>query len=434
MKRKITEKLIGWKNKEGRMPLIINGARQVGKTYSALSFGRDCYNSTAYFNLEDSAELASIFERDLDPERIIKELEAFSAQRILPEETLVIFDEIQAAERALTSLKYFCEKAPSYHIVAAGRLLGVALNRSKYSFPVGKAEMLNLYPMDFEEFLWALGREALAKSIRASFADFAPFSLHDTAMDAFRKYIVVGGMPKAVAEYADKGDFNYVTAVQKSLANAYVADMAKYASPQETTRILAAWSSVPGQLAKENHKFQYKMIKSGARSSEYDTPLAWLEAAGIVYRCTRVTQGALPLMAYADNSSFKIYLADTGILCSKFGISPNIIMEMPHAFDQFKGALIENYVMQGLIVNEISPFYWNPDNRSEVDFVFQNRLGQVIPIEVKSSDNVRSRSLSNYCARYGPPYAIRLSPKNFGFENNIKSLPLYALFCLDVLR
>ncbi|MFR5879661.1 MAG: ATP-binding protein [Cloacibacillus evryensis] len=220
-------------------------------------------------------------------------------------------------------------------------------------------------------------------------------------MDAFRKYIVVGGMPKAVAEYADKGDFNYVTAVQKSLANAYVADMAKYASPQETTRILAAWSSVPGQLAKENHKFQYNMIKSGARSSEYDTPLAWLEAAGIVYRCTRVTQGALPLMAYADNSSFKIYLADTGILCSKFGISPNIIMGMPHAFDQFKGALIENYVMQGLIVNEISPFYWNPDNRSEVDFVFQNRLGQVIPIEVKSSDNVRSRSLSNYCADMG---------------------------------
>lgn len=434
MRRKITEKLIGWKKKKGRVPLIINGARQVGKTYSALSFGKDFYDSTAYFNMEDSVELASVFERDLDPERIISELEAFSAQKILPERTLVIFDEIQASERALTSLKYFCEKAPSYHIIAAGSLLGVALNRVKYSFPVGKTENVNLYPMDFEEFLLALGRDALAENIRMAFSSFEPFSLHDTAMDIFRKYIVVGGMPKAVEEYTDKGDFNYVTAVQKSLANAYIADMAKYASPQETTRILAAWNSLPGQLAKENHKFQYKMIKSGARSAEYETPIAWLEAAGIIYKCTRVTQGLLPLAAYSDNSSFKIYLMDTGVLCSKFGISPNIIMNMPHAFDQFKGALTENYVMQGLRANEVDPFYWNPDNKLEVDFVFQNSLGQIIPIEVKSSENVRSRSLSNYCTRYAPPYSIRLSPKNFGFENNIKSVPLYALFCLDALR
>ena len=430
MKRKITDELLAWKNRQGRMPLIIHGARQVGKTHSALSFGRDYYRSTAYFNFEDSADLSAIFERDLDPKRIIRGLEAFSAQAITPGDTLIIFDEIQASERALTSLKYFCEKAPEYHIIAAGSLLGVALNREKYSYPVGKVDSLNMYPMDFEEFLWAMGREALAASIRESYADFSPLALHDTAMDLFRQYVVVGGMPKAVDEYVRTEDFNYVTAVQKSLSNAYIADMAKYASPRETTRILAAWSSISAQLARENHKFQYRTIKSGARASEYETPLAWLETAGMVLKCPRVTQGFFPLAAWADNSSFKIYLMDTGILCAKFGIAPNVVMNMPHSFDQFKGALAENYVMQGLTAKGIEPYYWSPDSRLEVDFIYQNTIGEIIPVEVKSSEHVRSRSLSSYCAKYEPPYSVRVSPKNFGFENNIKSLPLYALFCV----
>lgn len=430
MKRKITDKLLAWKNKDGRMPLIIHGARQVGKTYSALSFGKEYYGSTAYFNFEDSAELTAIFERDLDPVRIIGALEAFSVQKILPESTLIIFDEIQASERALTSLKYFCEKAPEYHIIAAGSLPGVALNREKYSYPVGKADALDMYPMDFEEFLWAMGRDALASNIREAFSCFAPFALHETALDMFKKYVIVGGMPKAVGEYVRKEDFNFVLDAQKTLANAYIADMAKYASQQETTKILAAWSSVPAQLAKENHKFQYKMIKSGARASEYETPITWLEAAGLINKCVRVTQGLLPLSAWADNSFFKIYVMDTGLLCSRFGISPSIILNMPHSFDQFKGALVENYVMQGLTASGVEPYYWSQDSRSEVDFVYQNSLGEIIPIEAKSGEHVRSRSLSGYCAKYAPPYSIRVSAKNFGFGNNIKSVPLYALFCI----
>lgn len=430
MRRKITDKLLKWKNNEERMPLIIIGARQVGKTYSALEFGKVNYDSTVYCNMEDSAELASIFERTLDPSRIIRELEAFSAQKIMPGRTLIIFDEIQACERALTSLKYFYERAPEYHVIAAGSLLGVAMNREKYSFPVGKIETVNLYPMDFEEFLWAVGREALSVSISEAYSEFAPMPLHDTAMDLFKKYLIIGGMPKAVDEFVKKDDYNYVTAVQKSLDNAYVADMAKYASPNETVKILAAWSSIPAQLARENHKFQYKMIKSGARSSEYETPMSWLAAAGMIYKCTRITQALLPLTAWADNSSFKIYIMDTGLLCSKFDISPNIIINMPHAFDQFKGALTENYVMQSLVENGIKPFYWRPDNRSEVDFIYQDSVGNIIPVEAKSSENVRSRSLSTYCSRYKPPFSIRVSPKNFGYENGIKSIPLYALFCL----
>ena len=296
MKRKIMEKLAAWKNKKDRMPLILDGARQVGKTYSALEFGRSRYANTAYFNFENSPGLGKIFDGELEPEKIIRDLEILSLQKITPEDTLVIFDEIQCSERALTSLKYFCEQAPQYHIVAAGSLLGVTLNRSRYSFPVGKTERLAMHPMDFEEFMWALGMDGLAEAIRESFASSAPLATHERALETLKKYIVTGGMPKAVAEYAMREDFNYVTAVQKSLANDYVADMAKYATPQDTARIIAAWNSVPAQLAKENHKFQYKLIKRGARSAEYETAITWLESSGIIHRCVRTAQGELPLV------------------------------------------------------------------------------------------------------------------------------------------
>lgn len=431
MKRKITERLAAWKNKRDRMPLILDGARQVGKTYSALEFGKSGYASTAYFNFESSAELGRIFERELVPDKIIRDLEIFSLQKITPEQTLVIFDEIQCSERALTSLKYFCEQAPQYHIIAAGSLLGVALNRNAYSFPVGKTERLEMRPMDFEEFLWALGMDGLAEAIRESFASFSPLAAHERALEFFKKYIVVGGMPKAVSEYAAHEDFNYVTPVQKSLANDYVADMAKYATPQETARIIAAWNSVPAQLAKENHKFQYKLIKHGARSSEYENAITWLETSGIILKCIRAAQGELPLSAYADASAFKIYLADTGLLCSKFEIPPNVVMETPLSFNQFKGALAENCAMQALAANSVKPYYWAQDNRYEVDFIFQNERGDIIPLEIKSSEHTTSKSLSVYTSKYKPPYAFRASQKNFGFENGIKSIPLYALFCLD---
>ena len=430
MERKIVKRLEEWKNKADRMPLILYGARQVGKTYTALSFGKSHYKNTVYFNMEDSQEITAIFDRDLDPDRIIRALSAKAGQTILKGDTLIVFDEVQACERALTSLKYFCENAPEYHIIAAGSLLGVAINRARYSFPVGKVEMLTLYPLDFEEFLWALGQQRLCDLIHDSFDSFSPLSLHDTAMDFYKTYLVVGGMPIAVEEYATKKDFNFVFAAQKGLNDAYIADMAKYASPQETTKISAAWASVPAQLAKDNHKFQYKVIKSGARAYEYETPLDWLKAAGVIHKCIKVTEGKMPLAAYADNASFKVYMMDTGLLCSKFDIAAHVIINAPSSFDGFKGALAENYIMQALVVNGFVPYYWESQGKAELDFLFQTRQGEIIPLEAKSSTNVKAKSLMKYMETYRPSYAIRVSAKNFGFENGIKSIPLYAVFCL----
>lgn len=430
MERKIIEALKRWKASPKRMPLLLGGARQVGKTYTALTFGKQYYKNTAYFNMEDSSEIISIFERDLDPARIVSELSVKLGEAIYPDDTLIIFDEIQACERALTSLKYFCEKAPQYHIIAAGSLLGVALKREKYSFPVGKVDMMTLYPLDFEEFLWATGHEKLCAMIQDSFSGFTPLSLHDTALDLYKTYLVVGGMPKAVSEYVETKDFDFVTAAQKSLNDAYIADMAKYATPQDTTRIMAAWGSVPVQLSKENHKFQYKVIKSGARAYEYETAIDWLKAAGMVNICTRVREGKMPLAAFADNDSFKLYMMDTGLLCSKFSIAANVVLHSPHSFDGFKGALAENHIMQALTVNGFEPFYWSSPGKAELDFVIQDRSGNILPLEGKSAGNVKAKSLRTFVSLYEPPYAIRVSAKNFGFENNIKSIPLYALFCL----
>lgn len=430
MERKIVEKLESWKNLNNRKPLIIYGARQVGKTYTTLSFGKKYYKNTVYFNLEDSVEVANIFNRDLNPKRIIMELSAKCGQSILKGDTLIFLDEIQACERALTSLKYFCENAPEYHIIAAGSLLGVAVNREKHSFPVGKVDMFTLYPLDFEEFLWALGKEALVDLVRKSFNSNEPFTMHDSLMDLYKTYILTGGMPAAVLEYIDKSDFNFVLAVQKTINDAYIADMAKYALPNETTRIMAAFNSVPAQLAKENKKFQYKIIKSGARAYEYETPLDWLKASGVIIKCHKANEGKLPLSAYTDFTSFKVYMTDTGLLCSKFGIPANAVLFGNPSFNGFKGALAENYVASALVVNGYTPYYWESQGKAEVDFLIQDKEGNIIPIEVKSADNVRSKSLNMFIMRFAPPYSIRISAKNFGYENGIKSIPLYSVFCV----
>lgn len=270
MERKIEKKIELWKNSKNRKPLIIHGARQVGKTYTALTAGKKYYKNTVYFNMEDSREITDIFERDFSPERIIRELSLRSGESIFPSDTLIIFDEIQASERALLSLKYFCENAPQYHIIAAGSLLGVALNREKYSFPVGKVDMITMYPMDFEEFLWACGKRDFAQTIRVYASKSEPFSLHDTALDLYKTYLLVGGMPKVVMDYLETKDFNFVNAAQKNINDSYIADMTKYASPHETVKIMNAYHSIPAQLAKANKKFQYKVIKSGARAYEYE--------------------------------------------------------------------------------------------------------------------------------------------------------------------
>jgi predicted AAA+ superfamily ATPase len=431
MERKIVESLLKWKESKNRKPLILYGARQVGKTYISLMFGKEHYKNTVYFNLEDSIDICEIFERDLNPDRIIRELSVRCGESIFKEDTLIIFDEIQSCERALTSLKYFSENAPEYNIIAAGSLLGVAINREKYSFPVGKVDMYTLYPLDFEEFLWATNNKELSLLIREAFNNNSKFSLHDMALDLYKTYLIVGGMPRAVLEYIDTKDFNFVLAAQKNINDSYIADMAKYATPNETTKIMGAFNSIPAQLAKDNKKFQYKIIKTGARAYEYETPLDWLKASGVINKCIKVNEGKLPLTAYADNSAFKVYMTDTGLLCSKFGIPAKAILGGNQSFDGFKGALVENYVCSALVLNDNNPFYWEANGNAEVDFVIQDNEGNIIPIEVKAADNVRAKSLNVFIKRYKVPYAMRISAKNFGFENNIKSVPLYSVFCIQ---
>ena len=433
MERKMSKKLLEWKNDTEKTPLILYGARQVGKTYTILSFGKENYKNVAYINFEDNTEISKIFEQDLEVERIIKELSVKLGITILEEDTLIFFDEIQACERALTSLKYFAESKTKYHVIAAGSLLGIAINRQKYSFPVGKVKMLTLYPLDFEEFLWALDKKNLANMIRKAFSEDKEFSLHSLANEYYRLYLAIGGMPRAILEYKEKRDMDFVTAILKDINNSYIADMAKYATSTETTKIMAVYNIISAQLAKENKKFQYKLIKSGARAYEYETAINWLNASGIINQCTKIREGKLPLSAFIEPESFKIYMSDVGILCNKFGIPTNIVTVENDNMNDFKGALTENYVCNSLVQCGLKPYYWESNGKAEVDFVVQDKEGNIIPIEVKSSIHTRSKSLNVFKSLYKIPYSIRISTKNFGFENDIKCIPLYSVFCLDNL-
>ena len=433
MERKMSKMLLEWKNDPKKMPLIIYGARQVGKTYTILSFGKGNYKNVAYINFEDNSEIAKIFEQDLEIDRIIKELSVKLGITIMEEDTLIFFDEIQTCERALTSLKYFAESNSKYHIIAAGSLLGIAINRNKYSFPVGKVKMLTLYPLDFEEFLWALDKKDLANMIREAFKSDKEFSLHSLAKEYYRLYLAIGGMPRAILEYKEKQDMDFVSSILKDINNSYVADMAKYATPTETTKIMAVYNSISAQLAKENKKFQYKLIKSGARAYEYETAINWLNASGIIIQCTKTNEGKLPLSAFIEPESFKIYMNDVGLLCNKFGIPTNIIIVDNNNLNDFKGALAENYVCSSLVMAGLKPYYWESNGKAEVDFVVQDKEGNIVPIEVKSSAHTRSKSLNVFKNLYDIKYSIRVSTKNFGFENDIKCIPLYSVFCLDTL-
>lgn len=433
MERKMSNKLLEWKNNKEKMPLIVYGARQVGKTYTILSFGKENYKNVAYINFEGNSEIAKIFEQDLEIERIIKQLSVNLGISLLEEDTLIFFDEIQACERALTSLKYFAESSKKYHVIAAGSLLGIAINRQKYSFPVGKVKMLTLYPLDFEEFLWSLDKKELANMIRQSFENNKEFELHTLANEYYRLYLAIGGMPRAILEYKQKQDMDFVIAILKDINNSYIADMAKYASSTETTKIMAVYNIISAQLAKENKKFQYKLIKSGARAYEYETAINWLNASGIINQCIKIKEGKLPLVAFIEPESFKIYMSDVGLLCSKFGIPANIVITENSNLDNFKGALTENYVCSSLVQCGLTPYYWESNGKAEVDFVVQDKQGNIIPIEVKSGLHTRSKSLNVFKNLYKIPYSIRVSTKNFGFENKIKCIPLYSIFCLDSL-
>ncbi|NLF41759.1 MAG: ATP-binding protein [Bacteroidales bacterium] len=429
MRRKIYDKLVVWKNKNDRKPLIVNGARQVGKSYILQEFGKQEFENFLIVNLETDKALARKFEEEITPMPIIQYLETVHSQRIIPGETLIILDEIQASERALTSLKYFCEQAPDYHIVAAGSLLGVAINRKQYSFPVGKVDELTLFPMDFEEFLWALGKDAFVALIRQHFESNEPLDVHSIALDYYNNYLIVGGMPAAVNEYITTNSFVAVADIQNRILNEYIADMVRYAEPNTSIKIRACYESIPAQLAKENRKFQYRVVQRGGSSAIFGASIEWLKYAGIILKCQKTTQGTMPIKVHVDLSDFKIYMSDVGMLTMQSGIATQAILSPIETENAFLGAVAENYVAQAFTSNLIPLLYWKNDNTAEVDFVIQKGI-DVIPIEVKSGLRVRSKSVSIFLKQYQCPYAIRLSKKNFGYENNIKSVPSYAAFCI----
>ena len=431
MYRKIFNFLEIWKNNEHRKPLILQGARQVGKTYSVLEFGRTHYENVAYFNFETNPKLNETFDENISPDYLIPILSHIASQTIIKEKTLIVFDEVQLCERALTSLKYFCESAPDYHIIALGSLLGVAVNRAKFSFPVGKVDMKTLYPMDVEEFMLALGEEALVEQIKKCFNSDTPLpsALHDSAMDLYRQYLVVGGMPECVMQFTQTKDYILVRHTQDTILASYLNDMSKYNNLNEIKKTRLTYDNITVQLSKKNTRFQYKLIKKGGRASEFKNAIEWLCLSGIVSQVYRALQIKKPLENYRDIDAFKIYVSDLGLLCAKKDLAANDILYMVEELNDFKGGMAENYVNVQLSINGYHTYYWQSERGAEIDFIIQ-RDGQLIPIEVKSADNTRAKSLKVYMDTYKPAYAIKLSTKNFGFEDNKKIVPLYAAFCI----
>lgn len=431
MYRKLMTYLESWKISTHRKPLILQGARQVGKTYSILEFGRLHYDNVAYFNFETDPKLNETFAESLDPDYLLPILSHIAGETIVREKTLIVFDEVQLCERALTSLKYFCESAPDYHIIVAGSLLDVAVNRSAFSFPVGKVDIKTLYPMDMEEFMLALGEDDLVQRIRTCFDTNTPLpsALHTTAMKLYRQYLIVGGMPECVLQFSQTKDYILIRHTQNTILASYLNDMSKYDNLNEIKKTRLTYDNITVQLSKKNTRFQYKLIKKGGRASEFENAIEWLCLSGIVSQVYKVEQIKKPLENYRDIDAFKIYVSDLGLLCAKKDLAPNDILYMVEELDDFKGGMAENYVNVQLTINGYRTYYWESKRGAEIDFIIQ-RNGQLIPIEVKSADNTRAKSLGIYMATYNPAYAIKLSAKNFGFENNKKIVPLYAAFCI----
>lgn len=428
MKREIMSLLINWKNKKSKMPLIVKGARQVGKTYIIKEFGNNEYEDMVYVNFDQEENINNIFNDNITPKYIIDNLELYFHKRIIPGKTLIFFDEIQANERALNSLKYFCEEASEYDIIAAGSLLGVAINRDKYSFPVGKVEIMTMYPLGFKEFLMALGRDDLIKTIEVCYQNNQKMNLgvHNLALSLYRTFLAIGGYPAVVKKYLETNSILEASEMQYFILDSYVNDMTKYTSNSESNKIIATFDSIPTQLAKENQKFQYKIIQNGGTSSMFSSALSWLKNAGIINYCYKVNP-LIPLEANKVLSSFKTYMADTGLLVCK-GKYPLIQVNNENMSNYLSiGPLIENYVSTELVRNNYNLYYWESDATAEIDFLIQNGI-EIIPIEVKSGINTKSRSLSVYMDKYHPQYGIRISEKNFGFVANIKSVPLYAIW------
>lgn len=430
MERKIYNDLLIWKNSLDRKPLILQGARQVGKTYIVNLFGKNEYANVIYCNFEQEKDLKDFFT-DLNPRNILSRLSNYKRKEILPGHTLIIFDEIQSCPEALTSLKYFCEEANEFHLIALGSLLGVSVNRGNSSFPVGNVQFLNMYAMDFEEFLLANDCKYLIEKIKYCYETNTPIEkpFHEQALELYKKYLYVGGMPDVVDEFLKTQNYDIIKVKQTDIINSYFNDMGKYNKQSEIPKTRLVYKNISTQLAKENRKFKYADIKTGGRANEFASAIEWLCLSGIANQLYRIEQVKLPLEAYKSLSDFKFFMNDVGLCSASQNILIDDILFDNPEFNDFKGGLTENYVNNQLIVNNLNSYYWTSKNQAEIDFV--TRINKsIVPIEAKSSDNTKSKSLNEYISKFHPEYAIRISSKNFGYENNIKSVPLYAVFCI----
>lgn len=431
MERLLLDELKKWQKRKGRKPLILHGARQVGKTWLLKEFGKKCFQDVCYINFEQSRELASLFSGSLSAPRIIEQLSLLHGRKISPHTTLVIFDEVQEMPRALTSLKYFAEEAPEYAICCAGSLLGIALHEG-ISFPVGKVDFLELRPVSFREFLMANGQGLLAESIMSGNRALTPFK--ELLTDNLKRYFVIGGMPAAVNAWLDANDYNAVEAVQAQLLKAYEQDFSKHAPRSMVEKIRYVWNSVPSQLAKENKKFVYGLVREGARAREYEDAIMWLSDAGEVIRTYNVSKPDVPLKAYADLKAFKVFLLDVGLLRALSGVAPKVILDGNRVFEEFKGALTEQYVCQELQVLSglQANYYWTSGSRAEVDFLVSDGI-EVFPLECKAGSTMNAKSLKSYKDRYAPRLALRTSLKDYERNEDGKTvnMPLYTLFALE---
>ena len=426
MYRIAIEKLYRWKESRRRKPLIIQGARQVGKTWLMKEFGRSAYRDMIYINFDSNSRMAELFASDLNTDRLIMGIELYTGKKIDPDSTLLIFDEVQEVPRALSSLKYFYENAPQYHIICAGSLLGIALHEGT-SFPVGKVDFLELYPLSFREFLMAVTGIQFAKLLDSQ--DYKMItSFKQTYIEALKQYYFIGGMPEAVENFTEERDFYEVREVQKRILEAYEQDFSKYAPLEIVPKIRMVWNSIPSQLAKENKKFLYGLVREGGRAKEYETAIMWLCDCGLVYKIERVKGGGIPLKAYVDQKAFKLFVVDVGLLGCMTGLSPKILLDGNDLFTEFKGALTEQYVCQQLkTLENLSIYYYTNDRGScEVDFMVDTGE-RTVPVEVKAEVNLKAKSLKTYYEKYQPEISIRTSMADYRPEEWLMNLPLYAI-------
>lgn len=426
MYRVAIAELYKWKESRHRKPLIIQGARQVGKTWLMKEFGCQAYADTVYINFDSNSRMAELFASDLDTDRLVMGIELYAGRKINPDSTLLIFDEIQEVPRALSSLKYFCEDAPQYHIVCAGSLLGIALHEGT-SFPVGKVDFLPLYPLSFKEFLMAVAGERFAGLL--NYLDFQMIaSFKQTYIDALKQYFFIGGMPEAVQSFVEERDFNAVRNIQKRILAAYEQDFSKHAPIEIVPKIRMIWNSIPSQLARENKKFVYGLVREGGRAKEYEAAIMWLCDCGLVHKVSRVNASGIPLKAYEDLKAFKLFMVDVGLLGCMTGLRQRTLLDGNALFTEFKGALTEQYVCQQLkTVGDLVVFYYTNDRSScEIDFVVDTGE-QIVPIEVKAEINLKAKSLKTYREKFSPELSVRTSMADYKREDWLLNLPLYAV-------